>query len=655
LAQRYQFGPFLLDERERRLTREGQVVHLQPKSFEVLLYLLEHAGHLVEKNEVLDAVWRDSIVTENSLTVCIRQIRIALEDRADSPVYIETVPAAGYRFIGDVAQPDEGSDSEQQPAMPGATGRTFTTNRWLGLALLLAVAAIVYIAFNRFLIAPDEDGPPAEDGTLTEAPYGSDQWENSIAVIPFVNISDDPGNEFFCDGLTEEILTLLAKVPELKVIGRTSSYSFKGINQDLREIGRKLGVKTLLEGSVRKSGQRVRIAAQLIDAADGSHIWSESYDRTLIDIFEIQDDVASAIIDAMQLHVTAEPTRGRPTVSAEAYTLFLQAKLRLNVHDGVAASSLLKQATTLDPNFAEAHELLAFSYWTRSGTDLPVEEGFALVRESAAAALVIDADLPFARALYVLPGGGGAARVEALAELERAWRQNPFNSAPLRVLIYELQVAGYHQEAHHYARQWVSREPITPMAQYTLGETLFAMGRVEEAWPPLQFAYEQGEEFALWYVPAMNQCLGNDELAIAQMEALWEAEINTDVGWIRELVEGARDPNRGQAYMDRRIEEILSTVPEEQYIYWLSILEWQYLQLGFLDRFYEIIFAYGPNSQGQTMADVNFFGGMVLGQAAFTEHPSYLEVARLLGIPEVWEQRGPPDFCDKVDGQWVCE
>jgi TolB-like protein len=525
------------------------------------------------------------------------------------------------------------------------------------MIMLVLALALSYFAFDKFVLDPAEDVQIAESAhqegrtaALTES-----LGDRSIAVIPFVNISDDPGNEFFCDGLTEEILTLLAKIPELKVIGRTSSYAYKGINEDLRKIGRKLGVKTLLEGSVRKSGQRLRITAQLIDASDGSHIWSESYDRTLLDIFEIQDEVASAIIDAMKLHVSVAPTRGRPTVSAEAYTLFLNAKSLLNLHRGMEASPLLAQATTLDPNFAEAHELQAFSYFTRGGSDIPAAEAYVRSREAAAAALVIDPDLPFARALYILPDGGSAARLEALDLLERAWRDNPFNSAPLRVLIYELQVAGYRQEALRYAQQWVDREPITPMAQYSLGETLFAMGRTEEAWPPLTFAYDQGEGFALWYVPAMNQTLGNDELAIEQLEALWQAQGNTGVAWVRDLVEGARDPNRGQPYLDRRVEEITATLPAEQYTYWLNQLEWQYLQLGFLDRFYEIIFAYGPSSQGQTMADVNFFGGMVLGQTGFTSHPRFLEVAELLGIPGIWEQRGAPDFCEKIDDQWACE
>ncbi len=553
----------------------------------------------------------------------------------------------------------EGLRRESDAEVGGSTAQATASklDRAITIALVVAVA---YFAFDKFVLDPRRDAAMLESTasefaeSVTESAVSED--EKSIAVLPFVNMSADPEQEYFADGLSEEILNLLAKIPRLKVIGRTSSFAFKGKDEDLRDIGRNLGVKTILEGSVRKSGDRVRITAQLIDATDGAHLWSETYDRTMTEIFSVQDDVAAAIIDALHLHVGIAPSRGHPTESAEAYTLFLRAKSLLGVHDGPGATPLLEQATRLDPDFAEAHELLAFTYWTRSGTDLPFEAGIALSRKAAAAALAIDPDLAFARALYVLPDGGGGPRLEALQLLEQAWRENPVNSAPLRILIYELHVAGYHQEAHRFATQWVGREPISPMAHYSLGETLFAMGRIEEAQAPLTFAYDQGEGFALWFVPAMNQVLGNDELAIAELESLWQQALgNSDSAWVRELVEGARDPNRGQAFLDRRIGEILASMPDEQYTYWLSILEWQYLQLGFLDRFYETIFAYGPNSQGQTMADVNFFGGMVLGQRGFTSHPRYLEVAGLLGIPEIWEQRGPPDFCAKVDGQWTCE
>ena len=149
MSQRYVFGPFKLDERERRLTRQGQVVHLQPKSFEVLLYLLEHAGKLVEKNEVIDAVWKEAIVTENSLTVCIRQIRIALEDHADAPGFIETIPASGYRFIADVAQPDEVVDVKQQQAMP-------RDGSWLRRSLSFA-----YVEPIRWLVGYQAQAAPS--------------------------------------------------------------------------------------------------------------------------------------------------------------------------------------------------------------------------------------------------------------------------------------------------------------------------------------------------------------------------------------------------------------------------------------------------------------------------------------------------------------
>ena len=191
--------------------------------------------------------------------------------------------------------------------------------------------------------------------------------QKSIAVLPFVNMSSDPEQEYFSDGLSEEILNLLAKIPDLKVIGRTSSFAFKGQNQDLRGIGQALGVNTVLEGSVRKSGDRVRITAQLIDVQDGAHIWSESYDRTLNDIFAVQDNVAASIIDALQIHVGVAPTRGRPTESAEAYALFLKARASLNAFEMQDATKFAQMATELDPKFAEAYELLANCYWYLGG------------------------------------------------------------------------------------------------------------------------------------------------------------------------------------------------------------------------------------------------------------------------------------------------
>ena len=209
--------------------------------------------------------------------------------------------------------------------------------------IVLLIIAVGWLVYDKTIVAPD--------------------LENSIAVLPFVNMSPDPDQEYFSDGLSEEILNLLAKIPALKVIGRTSSFAFKGKNEDLRVIGEALGVKTLLEGSVRKSGERVRITAQLIDVSDGAHIWSESYNRTMTDIFAVQDDVAAAIIDALQIHVGAIPTRGRPTENTAAYALFLKGRVSMIATEWQNAETFLLKAVELDPMFAEAYEMLAFSYW----------------------------------------------------------------------------------------------------------------------------------------------------------------------------------------------------------------------------------------------------------------------------------------------------
>ena len=187
---------------------------------------------------------------------------------------------------------------KRETAVDSADSITHQTGRKLDFIIIGVLAvAVVYFAVDKFVLETEPE--PVAEGTEQVPAAEPVARERSIAVLPFVNMSSDPEQEYFSDGLSEEILNLLAKIPELKVIGRTSSFAFKGQNQDLRGIGQALGVNTVLEGSVRKSGERVRITAQLIDVSDGAHIWSESYDRTLTDIFAVQDNVAASIIDAL--------------------------------------------------------------------------------------------------------------------------------------------------------------------------------------------------------------------------------------------------------------------------------------------------------------------------------------------------------------------
>jgi TolB-like protein len=514
------------------------------------------------------------------------------------------------------------------------------TNRKLDFVII----AILAIAVAYFLFDKSSDELSAEP----------DKWQSSIAVLPFANMSGNPDNEYFSDGVSEEILNLLATIPDLKVIGRTSSFSFKGKNEDLRVIGQRLDVKFLLEGSVRKSGDRVRITAQLVDVSDGSRIWSETYDRMLTDIFEVQDDVAAAIIDALQIHIGATPSRGQPTDNSEAYALFLRARVLLDAQQGGEAIELLQQAIELDSSFAEAMELLAFGYWQQASTSFPAARAQELCYETAARALSIDSDLTFARAMYELASSENLTAVAALDLLEQAWREQPSNSAIVRVLIYELTYRGYLLEAHQIAVQFVEIDPLSPVAIYSLGESFAALGQTGEAFAPLQLALELDNFFAQWFLPTFHLSQGRDEDAIAIYESTLRRAGASDIAWVRDLIIAGRDRATGQAYLDNRIPEIITSLPEEIALDWQNNLDLWYLQFGFLDRYYETLLAANPNKESWSLAAVYFWNGIILQRVEFTAHPKFLEVAEQIGIIDVWEQRGPPDFCEKVAGNWVC-
>jgi len=513
---------------------------------------------------------------------------------------------------------------------------------------LLAIAVVFLIVDNYVLV-----GEPAS--VVSEQTVSAVQpVEKSIAVLPFVNMSSDPEQDYFSDGLYEEILNLLAKIRGLKVIGRTSSFAFKGKNEDLSGIGQSLGVNTVLEGSVRKSGERVRITAQLIDVSDGAHIWTETYDRTITDIFAVQDDVAAAIIDALQIHVGTNPTRGRPTENTEAYALFLKARASHNAGEGRDAEEFVLNAIELDPEFAEAYELLAYCYWTLCRSGINSAEGQKLTGEAAAKALALDPDLVLAQALYQSGNIETYSFLGEIEALERAVRQQPGNSALLMTLSWYLLETGYLQEALGVAERFVQLDPLSPNANINLANALYAVGRTSESLAALDLALQLGNDFSKWNIGQVNLMEKQDDIAIAHFEAYLEQD-GLPSNWVRELVTGARDPATGQAYLDRHILQIVDSTSESDGFSRQDNLGMWYLLFGFVDRYFEQILDLDLTDSAWTDADIPFYRGTVFRRSGFTAHPKYLEVAESIGIVDVWEQRGPPDFCEKIGGEWVCE
>jgi TolB-like protein/DNA-binding winged helix-turn-helix (wHTH) protein len=555
---------------------------------DVFVCLAAHANELVTREELQEAVWGGRAVTDEPLTRAIGELRRALEDGGGDSEYIETVPKRGYRLIGEILLPDGSRlESDQTHSQP--------RHRKLAVVIVAALAlALVYAAYDVLVI------DPAQEQALR-----SDASDLSVAVLPFVSVSSDPEQEYFADGLSEDILSLLARIPGLKVVGRTSSFVFKGKNEDLRVIGQTLGVKTVLEGSVRKSGDRLRITAQLIDVSDGTHIWSETYDRTMTDIFEVQDEVATAIIDTLQIHVGAAPSRGRPTDSPEAYTLFLKARVLLSAFEQKRAEELLLEAIKLDPNFAEAYELLASAYWALNRQ--------RRTYDAAAKALAIEPDLVLAQALY--DSANVETHLSGVEAFERALRERPGDPHILGRLSWNLAQAGYLQEVLRLSERRVNLDPLSLDANIDLAWVLYAVGRVNEAVATMELAGRLTPKSTTWMIGIVNLVKKQDEIAIANFEEYLRHFGYADSSWVRELVTAARDPATGQAYLDRRIPQIVASMSADEVLVGKVGTDWHneltnfYLFFGFLDRYFEQILDLDLTDSAWTGTDLSLYQG----------------------------------------------
>ncbi len=357
---------------------------------------------------------------------------------------------------------------------------------------------------------------------LGEAPL-----QPSIAVLPFANMSADPENEYFSDGLTEELLNVLAKNPELKVTGRTSSFAFKGKREDLRSIGQKLGVGTLLEGSVRKAGNRVRITAQLVNATDGFHVWSETYERVLDDIFAVQDNIAEAVATAMKVKLLFQSAKKR-SVNPESYALVLRARQSAIQTTKVGlkvASDLYGQAIALDPDNASAWAGLARVLVTQiSMGHVDRGSGYHRAKEAAQKAIELDNTLPDAH--HALGGIYSALEqrlAEAGVEYRKAYELAPNDCRCLSGLSLFEGYLGHFEEALRLRRKALALDPMNPSIHFGEGRLLMWAGRLNEAREAICRALELSPDFTSAHLNlswvALLQGDAEEALSLAQKES----------------------------------------------------------------------------------------------------------------------------------------
>ena len=497
----YEFGPFRLIPEERQLLRGNQPVPLTPKSFDLLVALVENSGHLIEKGELLKRIWPDSFVEEANLSVNMSALRRALGEGPNEHQYVETVPRRGYRFVAGVKECwDEGTESStrelsqedddsrpvadggQQASSPSpapASRPRVSFRRWP----LVLVGSLLLSALLLGLNA----------GGLRErlSGKGDPVRIESLAVLPLENLSGDTSQDYFADGLTEALITDLAKLGALRVMSRPSVMRYKGGRRSPSEIGRELSVDAVLTGSVVRSGERVRIAVQLIHAATGRNLWADSYERDLRDVLALQREVARDTVGEIRIKLSPrEQVRFANVgpVNPEAYDHYLRGQFylhRQNREDNEAAITALERAVAADPTFAAAHAELAQAYVWKLFLFAPEERQWAEKAFVAAEkALALDPDLAvahLARGRLLWTPANHFPHEKAIREYRRALELNPNLDEARNQLALVYCHIGAFDEALQESHKAVTTNPNNNLAQFRTGQTLNFQGKYGQA------------------------------------------------------------------------------------------------------------------------------------------------------------------------------
>ena len=617
------FGVFELNLDVEELRKDGILIKLPPQPVKVLALLASRAGQMVTRDEIQKEIWGEETYVdfEHGLNQCIKQIRTALNDNADKPLYVETIPRRGYRFLAPVvsktiaapaprvtesssgvqtrviifpitedaghpldprersaeAAPSDHRAASQieasGPVLMARTGedvsdetsggsvdtrssaknpqevRESPTGVWRNRRLLiLAALALVIVATIAGVIwrVRTTNSPAVHDA--------------SIAVLPFVDLSPEKDQEYFSDGLTEELINDLAKVPGLKVIARSSAFQFKGKNEDVRVVGQKLNVANVLEGSIRRDGNRIRVTTELTKTADGFQLWSEKYEPNAKDIITVQDEIARAVTNVLQMKLLgtdSSATATRSTANPEAYQAYLQARYFLGLGSGQSdfekALTYADRALQLDPNYAAAWALRSMvMQYGAGGGFVDGTEGHRRAHDDAQQAIALDPNLAdgflslgqyqidyewnwvageqsLKQAAQLEPGSADVVGLraflsrtmgnlnEAIDLQKQEVALDPLSVSSYRNLAFNLYAAGRYEEALSEVRKALELNPQTGKAHSVGGEILVAQGRIQESLAeiekePLEWARLTDEAiayFALGRKQDSNAALAN--------------------------------------------------------------------------------------------------------------------------------------------------
>ncbi len=535
--------------------------------------------------------------------------------------------------------------TEPLPEAQAAPQMQFRTRAAFGIAVLVAMAGLGYVLYERGLGRAHAAG-----------------GRNSIAVLPFTNLSGDPARDYFSDGISEELLNLLARVPGLQVAARTSAFAYKGRNVDIRQVGRELGVETVLEGSVRQSGDQLRITAQLIDTTSGFHLWSETYDRRMADIFQVQDEIAAAIVDKLRIQLAPKEQQlaqrdKAPTQDLEAYEYYLQARAiwqRRGEDNLRRAIELYQSALARDPAFARAHAALASAYVVLPGyTREDGDQGryMQLAEQSARQALALDPKIGEAHAVLAQIASERGDLLDAESGFFFAISLEPNEPTPhhwYSILLYKV---GRLEAALEQARTAYGLDPTAPVLASNLANGHLTRGDDEQALRYARLAHELGvtadSSAGIEATVAMRRGDWSEARRLLRQQQSLPPELRPVID---EFVDALADPAKRTAAV-ARMQQIDPKVATQ------ADLIQPYLQLGQFDLVLRIMEQSLDRDRMAWTDDWELMHFWSPGAAALRADPRFSRLVERAGLVDYWKQYGYPDHCRAGEGDraLVCD
>jgi len=637
----FRLGPWLVEPNLNRVSSADAEVVLESKAMELLVYLAQRQGGVASTQEIIDAVWGGRAMGDNPVYKTVAKLRKALGDSTEAPRYIETIMKKGYRLVipAETVQPIKQEVSGGAPHNASIDENSSPPRSNQPVRLMVLASALALIAITAIALVLSRPGDAR-----------SSDYSKSVAVLPFANFSGEEDDAFFADGLAEEILNRLAQSPDLRVVARTSSFRFRDKARDIAEIGAALDAAYLIEGSVRRDGDKLRVVAQLIKAETGYHVWSENFDNTSANIFKIQDTIALAVANALDARLFAETAKEAPTGDIEAWEMYLEGKaLWQRKGDGPIRASirLFENAIARDPEFAEAWAALSEAWivlpeYDRSTRGEAIEKG----RDAATRAIALN---PKLAQPYLSLAAYENQRNDFIAGLdytEKAFALEPHNTSVLSTMSFTYARAGWIEEALVHSRNGVQRDPLEGGEYITLGFLQMVSGDLDAS---------EKTFLRVWHDLGVK--------AYFAWEGLFEiyllrGDLDAAENWLeyrpspkgtpmrRKLVEALRDPNSEKR--DALVTEMLELAASGK---------------SYLPDLFDFLLTLG--AQDEAFAIVK--EGAARGEFFMVHHlytpfpeelrnePRFIELAQDLGIAGLWRASGRlPDFCNEVRRYYDC-